>query len=344
MKEISSIVVLGAGSWGTALGLSLFSKGHKVNLWMKDQEQYNSLIETRINTRYLPGVPLPEGINLYTDIEEAIFGTEIILVAVPTQAVRGVIRMAAPFIQPSQIIVNASKGLEQNTLLRVSQAVKEELPENSFVALSGPSHAEEVCKSMPTTLVAAGTDRYVVERIQDIFITPSLRVYTNPDLIGVELGGALKNVIAFGAGISDGLGFGDNAKAALMTRGIREIARLGKEMGASLPTFAGLSGIGDLIVTCTSMHSRNRRAGILIGKGKNLEETLAEIGMVVEGVTTTKAAYELGRQHNIEMPITEEIYKILYEGLNAKDAVLNLMTRNKTHELEEIVDTIDISW
>jgi glycerol-3-phosphate dehydrogenase (NAD(P)+) len=197
---------------------------------------------------------------------------------------------------------------------------------------------------MPTTLVAAGMERCNVELIQDVFITPTLRVYTNPDLIGVELGGALKNVIAFGAGISDGLGFGDNAKAALMTRGIREIARLGKEMGASLPTFAGLSGIGDLIVTCTSMHSRNRRAGILVGKGKRLQETLEEIGMVVEGVTTTKAAYELAHKHNIEMPITEEIYKILYEGSDAKAAVLNLMTRNRTHELEEIAESFNLDW
>ena len=344
MKGLSSIAVLGAGSWGTALALSLLSKGHRVNMWMKDEEQYDSLISTRCNTKYLPDVMLPQEMNLYTKLEEAIEGTEVILIVVPTQAVRGVIRSAKAFIKPSQIIVNASKGLEQNTLFRVSELVKEELPENPFVALSGPSHAEEVCKSMPTTLVAAGLNRYSVELIQDIFITPSLRVYTNPDLIGVELGGALKNVIAFGAGISDGLGFGDNAKAALMTRGIREIARLGKEMGASLQTFAGLSGIGDLIVTCTSMHSRNRRAGILLGKGRSLEETLAEIGMVVEGVTTTKAAYELAKKHNIEMPITEEIYKILYEGSNAKNAVLNLMTRNRTHELEEIVDTIDISW
>lgn len=340
----SSIAVLGAGSWGTALALTLYSKGHMVNLWMKDQEQYDSLITTRINSKYLPEAMLPEGMKLYTDLEAAIKGTDVILVVVPTQAVRGVIRKAAPYINTSQIIVNASKGLEQNTLLRISQVVKEELPGNSFVALSGPSHAEEVCKNMPTTLVAAGLERYNVELIQDIFITSTLRVYTNPDLIGVELGGALKNVIAFGAGISDGLGFGDNAKAALMTRGIREIARLGKEMGASLPTFAGLSGIGDLIVTCTSMHSRNRRAGILIGKGKSLQETLDEIGMVVEGVTTTKAAFELAKKHNIEMPITEEIYKILYEGSNAKDAVLNLMTRNRTHELEEIVESFDINW
>ncbi len=344
MTEATSIVVLGAGSWGTALALSLLSKGHRVNLWMKDEDQYNSLLSTRMNSKYLPDTVLPEEMRLYTDMEKAISGTEVVLVAVPTQAVRSVIQKAVGYIKPSQIIVNVSKGLEQNTLLRVSKVIEEILPENPFVALSGPSHAEEVCKGMPTTLVAAGLDRHSVERVQDIFITPSLRVYTNPDLIGVELGGALKNVIAFGAGISDGLGFGDNAKAALMTRGIREIARLGKEMGASLPTFAGLSGIGDLIVTCTSMHSRNRRAGILLGKGKSLQETLVEIGMVVEGVTTTKAAYELAQRHNIEMPITEEIYKILYEGSNAKDAVLNLMTRNRTHELEEIVDSFDISW
>lgn len=340
----SSIAVLGAGSWGTALSLLLHSKGHRVNLWMKDQEQYDKILRDGENMHYLPGTSIPKELSLYTDIEAAIKGVEAILVTVPSQAVRSVLQLIKGKVEPPQVIINAAKGLEQQTLLRISEVVEEELPGQPFAALSGPSHAEEVCKAMPTTVVAAAKERTIAEFVQDLFITPTFRVYTNPDLIGVELGGALKNVIAFGAGISDGLGFGDNAKAALMTRGIREISRLGAAMGADIDTFAGLSGIGDLIVTCTSMHSRNRRAGILIGQGKDLQSTLEEIGMVVEGITTTKAAYWLSKKYHVEMPITEEIYRILYEDTNAKDAVTNLMTRNRTHEMEEIVDAENISW
>lgn len=339
----SSIAVLGAGSWGTALALLLQGKGHHVNLWMRNREQYQEMCETRENKHYLPGVHIPEELKLFTDLEEAVRNVEIILVSVPTQSVRGVMKQILPYINSKQIIVNTSKGLEQNTLLRISEVVEEVAPGQPFVALSGPSHAEEVCKGMPTTIVVASKERKIAEFVQDVFITPTFRVYTNPDIVGVELGGALKNVIAFGAGIVDGLGYGDNAKAALMTRGIREIARLGKAMGADLATFAGLSGIGDLIVTCTSMHSRNRRAGILIGQGKNLEETLKEIGMVVEGITTTKAAYQLAQEYQIEMPITKEIFNVLYEGTSTADAVGNLMTRTRTHELEEVVDE-DINW
>lgn len=340
----STIAVLGAGSWGTALGLVLHSKGYTVNLWMKDQEQYEKILTTRENTQYLPGIAIPEKINLFTDIEAAIRGADSILIAVPSQAVRSVLKLMKGSIMPQQVIINAAKGLEQQTLLRISEVVEEELPGQPFAVLSGPSHAEEVSKKMPTTVVAASKERAVAEFVQDLFITPTFRVYTNPDLSGVELGGALKNVIAFGAGISDGLGFGDNAKAALMTRGIREIARLGAAMGANIDTFAGLSGIGDLIVTCTSIHSRNRRAGILMGQGKDLDTTLREIGMVVEGITTTRAAYALSKKYEVEMPITEEIYGILYNNTNAKNAVTNLMTRNRTHEMEEIVDEKNICW
>lgn len=336
------ISVLGAGSWGSALSILLEGNGHQVNLWMRDEIQYNEICDTR-KTKYLPGITLNEGIKLFTDLEAAITDADIILTTVPSQAVRSVIKQGKPFIKSNQIIVNTSKGIEINTLLRISEVIKEELPQNPFVALSGPSHAEEVCKGMPTTVVVASENREIAEFVQDVFIAPTFRVYTNPDLIGVELGGALKNVIAFGAGISDGLGFGDNAKAALMTRGIREIARLGSRMGANLATFAGLTGIGDLIVTCTSVHSRNRRAGILIGEGSSLEETLAKVGMVVEGITTTKAAYQLSKKYDIEMPITEEIYKVINDMSNAKDAVANLMSRDKTHEMEEVVDA-DINW
>lgn len=340
----SSVAVLGAGSWGTALSLELNSKGHRVNLWMRRKEQLDEIINTKSNSKYLPDVDIPSDINLTVDIVEAVKDTDIILLTVPTQKVREVIKSIKPYITPQHIIVNAAKGIEQNTQLRISQIVEEELPQQPYAVISGPSHAEEVARNIPTTVVIASKQREIAELVQDVFISSSFRVYTNPDVAGVELGGALKNVIAFGAGIADGLGFGDNARAALMTRGIREIARLGKAMGAELATFAGLSGIGDLIVTCTSMHSRNRRAGILIGKGRSLEETLKEIGMVVEGITTTKVAYELAEKYNIDMPITEEIYRVLYQDTDPKDAVTNLMTRNRKHEMEEIVDENSIDW
>ncbi|ABR49005.1 Glycerol-3-phosphate dehydrogenase (NAD(P)(+)) [Alkaliphilus metalliredigens QYMF] len=340
----SSITVLGAGSWGTALSLILAKKGHEVKLWMRNQEQYEEMNRQRENTKYLPGTQLHENIKLYVDIEKAVKGTDVVLLTISSQAVRGVLKNIRSIITREQIIVNAAKGLEANTLLRISQVVEEELGSHPFAVLSGPSHAEEVSKDIPTTVVVAAYERSVAECIQDLFMSSYFRVYTNPDVIGVELGGALKNVIAFGAGISDGLGYGDNAKAALMTRGIREIARLGSAMGGKLETFAGLTGIGDLIVTCTSMHSRNRRAGILTGQGKSLEETLSEIGMVVEGIKTTKAAFELAKQYQIEMPITEEIYSILYKDIPPRVAVSNLMSRDRTHEIEDIVDAEKINW
>jgi Glycerol-3-phosphate dehydrogenase len=231
-----------------------------------------------------------------------------------------------------------AKGLEKGTGLRLSQVAKEELPNNPYVTLSGPSHAEEVSRFMPTTLVAACENIDIAQKVQDVFMSETLRVYTNPDKTGVELGGALKNIIAFGAGMCDGLGYGDNTKAALMTRGIVEIGRLGVAMGANVNTFTGLSGIGDLIVTCTSVHSRNRKAGILMGQGKSLEETLKEVNMVVEGITATEVAYKVSKQLNVEMPITKAIYSVLYEGANPNEAVLELMTRSKKHEMEEVVD------
>ncbi|WP_053956919.1 NAD(P)H-dependent glycerol-3-phosphate dehydrogenase [Inediibacterium massiliense] len=339
-----NICVLGAGSWGTALAISLSKKGHDVNLWMRNKEQFEQMQKTRENIKYLSGVLLPENIHLFSDIHEAVKDTQVILLTVSSQAVRKVIGQCKEIISSDQIIVNAAKGLENNTLLRISQVVEQELPKNSFAVLSGPSHAEEVCRDMPTTLVVASKSKKVAEYIQDIFISPKLRIYTNPDVVGVELGGALKNVIALGAGVSDGLGFGDNAKAALMTRGITEIARLGSAMGADMSTFAGLTGIGDLIVTCTSMHSRNRRCGIKIGEGKKLEEAIESIGMVVEGVVTTKVAYELSKKYNIDMPITSEIYNILYHNHNVKEAVVNLMMRSRTHEIEEVVANEKFNW
>ena len=335
---MKKICVLGAGSWGSALALSLAKKGYNVMMWTLSQEQADKINKTKENIDYLPGILFPNNIEITTNIEKAISDSKLVVLAVPSQAIRNVCKQIKEFINPNQILVDVAKGLEKGTGLRLSQVCEEELPNNPYVVLSGPSHAEEVAKDIPTTLVVASEDLKVAQEVQDIFMSPKLRVYTNPDLIGVELGGALKNIIAFGAGICDGLGYGDNTKAALMTRGIREIARLGVALGADSNTFSGLSGIGDLIVTCTSMHSRNRRAGILIGQGKSVDETLKEVKMVVEGITATEVAYEVSKSMNIEMPITSAIYSVLYDGKNANEVVANLMMRSKKHEIEEVVD------
>lgn len=335
---MQKICVIGAGSWGSALALSLHKNNHKVFMWTRDISQVEEIHKTKENSKFLPGIIIPEDLIVSNDLEEVINDSEIIVLAVPSQAVRSVCKQIKPFVKPNQILVDVAKGLEKETGLRLSDVVKEELPENPYVALSGPSHAEEVSRFMPTTLVAACEDVEYAQKVQDAFMNPYLRVYTNPDIIGVELGGALKNIIAFGAGMCDGLGYGDNTKAALMTRGIAEIGRLGVAMGANVNTFTGLAGIGDLIVTCTSMHSRNRRAGILMGQGKSLQETLDEVQMVVEGITATEVAYKVSRELNIDMPITEAIYSVLYQGANPDEAVLELMTRSKKHEMEEVVD------
>lgn len=307
-------------------------------MWILSKEQSDKINKTKENIDYLPGILLPNNISVTTNIEEAVKDSKIIVLAVPSQAIRSISSQIKSFIKDEQILVDVAKGLEKGSGLRLSEVCKQELPNNPYVALSGPSHAEEVAKDIPTTVVVASKDLKVAQIVQDIFMSPKFRVYTNPDIVGVELGGALKNIIAFGAGICDGLGLGDNSKAALMTRGIREISRLGEAMGANVSTFTGLSGIGDLIVTCTSMHSRNRRAGILIGQGKSLDETLKEIKMVVEGITATEVAYEVAKKLNVDMPITNAIYSVLYKGLNANEVVIELMTRNKTHEMEEIVN------
>jgi glycerol-3-phosphate dehydrogenase (NAD(P)+) len=335
---MEKICVLGAGSWGSALALVLAKKGYEVSMWTLNEEQANKINKTRENIEYLPGVLFPNNIAVTTDLEETVVNSKIIVLAVPSQAIRSVSKQIKPFVKDEQILVDVAKGLEKGSGLRLSQVCEQELPKNPYVTLSGPSHAEEVAKDIPTTVVVASQDLEIAQIVQDVFMSPKFRVYTNPDIVGVELGGALKNIIAFGAGICDGLGYGDNAKAALMTRGISEIGRLGAAMGANLSTFAGLSGIGDLIVTCTSMHSRNRRAGILIGQGKNLEETLEEVKMVVEGITATEVAYEVAKELNIDMPITNAIYSVLHNGSNPNEVVIELMMRNKTHEMEEVVD------
>ena len=331
-----TISIIGAGSWGTALAILLAKKGHRVYLWHRDMQIIEDFKKFNQNIKYLPNIEFPENI-VPTNNLSCVSKSNIVVLAIASQAIREICKKIKSYINETHIIINVAKGIEYGTLNRMSEVINQELPNNEVMILSGPSHAEEVARDIPTTVVIAGKNRIKTEKIQDLFMSPLFRVYTNPDIVGVELGGALKNIIALGAGISDGLGYGDNTKAALMSRGIVEISRLGQAMGANISTFAGLSGIGDLIVTCTSNHSRNRRAGILLGKGKQVGEVLEEIGMIVEGIRTTYAAYKLSIKHNVEMPITEELYNVLYNNADVKQSVNNLMLRNKTHEMEEIV-------
>lgn len=329
------IGIIGSGSWGTSIATVLADLGHEVVIYGRNRELLDKIRETRQNDRYLPGIRLDDSILLTDRLDEVTGGSGILVIAVASQAVRQVVTQLAPHLSKDQILVDLSKGIEIASLKTLSQVVEELLPGQPYVALSGPSHAEEVAKRLPTTLVAAAHDLSLAERIQDLFSTEYLRIYTNTDLIGVEVGGALKNIIALGAGISDGLGFGDNTKAALMTRGIKEIAMLGEAMGALEGTFRGLSGIGDLIVTCTSMHSRNRRCGILIGQGHSVDEAIASVGMVVEGIYTIKSAYNLSKKLGVEAPITQELYRVIYEDADPRESVKRLMTRRKTHEMED---------
>jgi len=331
MKKIG---IIGAGSWGTALAVLLSGKGFLVNIWDVDRTHLNELKHNKENRRYLPGVFFNEKIIPADTLKETLQGAEIALFSAPSQYFRGALNSAMPFLKDNMIIVNVAKGIEQKTLMRMSEIAYERVSKTRYVVLSGPSHAEEVGRSMPTTVVAASDSMKTAEAIQDVFMTDMFRVYTNHDVAGVEFGGALKNTIALGAGISDGLGYGDNAKAAMMTRGISEMARLGVKFGAEEKTFSGLTGLGDLIVTCTSMHSRNRRCGILIGQGVRPKEATEKIGMVVEGMTTAEAAYELAGKAGVEMPITECIYNIIKEKIEARDAVNRLMTRERKHESE----------
>lgn len=344
---METISIVGAGSWGTALSILLGKKGYNIKLWDRNKDHLADIEKSRENIRYLPGVLVPGNVMMCPDLAECVLGTDIIVIGVPSHAVRDMCRALQKHININQKLVSITKGIENGSYFRMSEVMEAELPGSDICVLSGPSHAEEVSRDIPTAIVASSRKREVAEYIQDIFITPKFRVYTNPDIVGVELGGAIKNIIALAAGVSDGLGFGDNTKALLMTRGITEMARLGVAMGADTFTFAGLSGIGDLIVTCTSMHSRNRRAGILIGQGKSVDEALGEIRMVVEGVKTTSAAYELAKKYNIEMPITEKLYDILFNNKEPKYAVSELMMREKTiemHENEEVVQREMKAW
>jgi glycerol-3-phosphate dehydrogenase (NAD(P)+) len=329
---MKNIGVIGAGSWGTALAITLSDKGHNVKIWDLNAEHLAECEKNRENVRYLPGIKFGETLTTAPTPEETIKGADVVVFSAPAQHFRSALSSAIPFLTENMVLVNVAKGIEQKTLKRMSEIADELLPSAKYVVLSGPSHAEEVGLKLPTTVAVASKDMALAEYIQDVFITDHFRVYTNHDVIGVELGGALKNIIALAAGISDGMGFGDNAKAAMMTRGMVEMARLGVALGGEASTFWGLTGMGDLIVTCTSMHSRNRRCGILIGQGMKPADAVKEVGMVVEGMYTAEAAYELSHKVGVEMPFTDRIYKVIQGEIDAKTAANELMTRERKHE------------
>ncbi|MBW7473462.1 NAD(P)H-dependent glycerol-3-phosphate dehydrogenase [Paenibacillus oenotherae] len=330
--------VLVAGSWGTALAAVLADNNYDVTLWTRNEQQANEINHEHRNSKFLTDAVLPDLIRATTDMAEAVTGAELVLFAAPSSAMRAVARQAAPYIDEATLCIHATKGFESESLKRMTTVLAEELAcdPNRLVVLSGPSHAEEVVRRQPTTVVVASASQEAAERAQDAFITPHFRVYTNTDVVGVEVAGAIKNIIALGAGLSDGLGFGDNAKAALLTRGLAEISRLGMAMGANPLTFSGLAGVGDLVVTCTSRHSRNWRAGSMLAEGLALDVVLDRMGMVVEGVRTTKAAHALSAQFGVVMPITEQLYKVLFENQSPRTAVEDLMGRGRTHEMEEL--------
>ena len=332
---MAKISVAGAGSWGTALAILLHDNGHEVILWSALKDEVSMLSEKLEHESKLPGVKIPEEIAITDDLETTLKDRDLIVLAVPSPFTRSTARSMKNLVRKGQIIVNVAKGIEENTLMTLSEIIEEEIPQANVAVLSGPSHAEEVGRKMPTTCVAGARTKETAEDIQGLFMSPVFRVYTSPDILGIELGGALKNVIALAAGTADGLGCGDNTKAALITRGIAEIKRLGVAMGAHAETLTGLSGIGDLIVTCASVHSRNRKAGYLIGKGYTMQEAMDEVKMVVEGVYSAKAALALSRKYHVEMPIVEEVNQVLFEGKSPKDALGELMMRVRKEETGE---------
>lgn len=336
MKKVS---VIGAGSWGTAIAFVLAENGHDCLLWSRRSDQCDEINHHHTNAAYLPDVSLPANLKATSNLSEAIAHGETIVIAVPTKAIREVCREINEMIVEPKLFVHVSKGIEPDSHKRISEMIKEEIAAvnlKDVVALSGPSHAEEVVQRQPTTVTAASPNLEFAEEVQDLFINNYFRVYTNPDLMGVEIGAALKNVIALAAGVTDGLGYGDNAKAALITRGLAEISRLGVKMGANPLTFSGLTGLGDLIVTCTSVHSRNWKAGHMLGQGKSLEEVTAGMGMVIEGVRTTKAAHQVALKYHVSMPITAALYTVLFEQVEPKQAVDQLMSRMKKQEVEDL--------
>ncbi len=327
-----NISVLGAGTWGTALAILLAENKHDVTLWSNLPKKIEQLDKNRSDIKNLPGAVLPETVTLTANLDAALQKPELIVMAVASVYVREVANCIAPKVPAGGIIVNVAKGIEEATLKTLTEVIEDEIPQAEVAVLSGPSHAEEVSRKIPTTIVAGAKKKKVADIIQDTFMTEFFRVYTSPDVIGIELGGSLKNVIALAAGVLDGMGMGDNTKAALMTRGIAEISRLGIAMGGKYETFAGLSGMGDLMVTCTSRHSRNRNAGFLIGQGKTAKEAMEEVNQVVEGVLSAKAAYKLGEKFHVELPIVEQVNKVLFEEKPVKEAIYDLLMREKTEE------------
>ena len=332
---MAKISVIGSGGWGIALAILLHKNGHNLTIWSFDKKEAEELKTTRENKTKLPNILLPEDIKVTDDLKEAVNDKDILILAVPSKAIRSVSKSLKDIIKDNQIIVNVAKGLEEDTLKTMTDIIEEELKEKNpqVAVLSGPSHAEEVGKGIPTTCVVSAHNKELTLYLQNIFMNPSFRVYTSPDMLGIEIGGALKNVIALAAGIADGLNYGDNTKAALITRGIKEIASLGVAMGGEQSTFYGLTGLGDLIVTCASMHSRNRRAGILLGQGKTLDEAIKEVNMVVEGVYSAKSALMAAKKYNVEIPIIEQVNAVLFENKNAAEAVNELMIRDKKLEI-----------
>ncbi|MBQ9766787.1 MAG: NAD(P)-dependent glycerol-3-phosphate dehydrogenase [Lachnospiraceae bacterium] len=334
---MKKVTVLGGGTWGIALTILLAGNGHEVTIWSKFPAETDALAADRSKIKNLPGAVLPDSVKLTNDLTVAAEnGADLIVNTVISPFVREVSKALSPYVKEGTVIVNASKGIENGTLYTMTDIISQEIPQAKVAVISGPSHAEEVSRHIPTTVVAGAADKETALYIQDMFMNQYFRVYTSPDVMGIELGGALKNVIALAAGAIDGLGYGDNTKAALITRGIVEIARLGEAMGARYETFAGLSGIGDLIVTCTSVHSRNHNAGFLLGKGKSLEEAKKEVGQVVEGVNSAQAALALAKKHGVEMPIVEQVNAVLFDGKEAKEALTELLVRERITEYSSL--------
>ena len=329
---MANVGIMGAGSWGTALALLLHKNGHQVTVWSINEDEVKMLSEKREHESKLPGVKIPEDMMFTTDIESTVKGKDFVVLAVPSPFTRSTSRNMCPFIAEGQIIVDVAKGIEESTLMTLSQQIEEEIPQADVAVLSGPSHAEEVGRGLPTTVVIGARTKKTADYLQEMFMSEVFRVYTSPDILGMELGGSLKNVIALAAGIADGLGYGDNTKAALITRGIADIARLGVKMGGAIESFTGLTGIGDLIVTCASVHSRNRKAGYLIGQGMSMQEAMDEVKMVVEGVYSTKAAVKLGEKYDVSLPIINKVNEVLFENKDPREAVNELMLRDSKAE------------
>ena len=329
---MANVGIMGAGSWGTALALLLHKNGHNVTVWSINDDEVKMLSIKREHESKLPGVKIPDDMEFTSEMESAIKGKDFIVLAVPSPFTRSTARNMKPYVAEGQIIVDVAKGIEESTLMTLSQQIEEEIPQANVAVLSGPSHAEEVGRGLPTIVVIGAKTKETAEYLQDMFTNEVFRVYTSPDMLGMELGGSLKNVIALAAGIADGLGYGDNTKAALITRGIAEIARLGVKMGGAIESFTGLTGIGDLIVTCASVHSRNRKAGYLIGQGMSMQEAMDEVKMVVEGVYSTKAAVKLGKEYGVSLPIIDKVNEVLFEGKDPREAVNELMLRDSKAE------------